>query len=574
MPKIEIQEELLYRFLGKSLGANELRELLTVAKAELDERISDEGLLKIELNDTNRPDLWSTAGLARQLKVYSEGDFTDYPFFSRRGESKETEDRIIRVDPGLEETRPYIAAFLAVGVPVDDALLKDLIQSQEKLCWNYGRKRAIIAMGIYRGDRIKYPVHYRAADPDTTAFIPLELDVELTLRQILTDHPKGIEFGSLVASFQRFPYLEDDKGDTLSFPPIINSAYLGAVEVGDDTLFIELTGPDLDTLLLATSISACDFADAGYEILPVRVKYPYDTPYGREVVTPYYFQTQLSIDIKDVHRLLGEEISIDEAVRQMKKLGNNVHIKGDTLILSPSPYRNDFMHPVDAIEEIVIGRGLTTFQPELPEDFTIGRCSKRELFAREVREIMLGLGFQEMIYSYLGSKRDFQAKMNRNCDDFIEIENPMSENYEIVRNSILPNLLASETVSAHALYPHKIFEIGEIAVRDENDNSGSKTKYCLSFLYSDPQSGFNEINSIVSAVFYYVSMDYHLRDTEDSRFIEGRCAAIVCGDTDIGVMGEIHPVVNENWNIEVPCVVAEIDLDLLLQKRASNTNEE
>lgn len=563
MPKIEIQEELLFRFFGRNLKVDELEELLMSAKAELDERIVEDRVLKIELNDTNRPDLWSTAGLARQLKGYSEGSFREYDFFSHHRSSRDAAERIVSVNPGLENIRPFIAAFLAVGVPVDDPLLIDLIQSQEKLCWNYGRKRETIAMGIYRGDRMKYPIHYRAADPDTTAFIPLEYDAKLSLRQILSKHPKGIEFGSIVSSYDRFPYLEDDKNDTLSFPPIINSAYLGAVEVGDDTLFIELTGPDLDILLLATSISACDFADAGYQILPVRVVYPYATKYGREVVTPFYFQEQLSIDIDEACKLLGEEIEVDQAAGFIRKMGTRVDIDGDTLVISPAPYRNDFMHPVDAIEEIMIGRGLDTFDPVLPEDFTVGRCTARELFARKVRDIMLGLGFQEMIYSYLGSKQDFQTKMNRDQGNFIEIENPMSENYEIVRNSILPNLLASESVSAHALYPHKIFEVGEIAVKDSAENYGSKTKHYLSLLHSDRQAGFNDINSIVSAIFYYLSLDYRLREIDDTRFIKGRCAEIVCRDAVVGVMGEIHPVVNENWHVEVPCGVAEIDLDLL-----------
>ena len=119
----------------------------------------------------------------------------------------------------LKEIRPYIAAFIARGVPVTEPMLVDLINAQEKLCWNYGRKRATIAMGVYRADLMSFPVHYRAADPENTRFVPLDYSWEMSLREILKEHPKGQEFGWIVAEFDRFPYLEDDRGQTLSFPP-------------------------------------------------------------------------------------------------------------------------------------------------------------------------------------------------------------------------------------------------------------------------------------------------------------------------------------------------------------------
>jgi len=66
---------------------------------------------------------------------------------------------------------------------------------------------------------------------------------------------------------------------------------------------------------------------------------------------------------------------------------------------------------VDVAEEVVIARGLSSFEPIMPEDYTIGRLSDVELFVRKGRDIMIGLGFQEMIYNYLGSWKDFVEKM-------------------------------------------------------------------------------------------------------------------------------------------------------------------
>jgi phenylalanyl-tRNA synthetase beta chain len=180
---------------------------------------------------------------------------------------------------------------------------------------------------------------------------------------------------------------------------------------------------------------------------------------------------------------------------------------------------------------------------------------------------MVGLGFQEMIFNYLGSRRDFIDRMNLDDEGFIEISNPMTENYAVVRNSILPCLLASEAVSANAVYPHRIFETGKVARKEPEDNSGTKTTTNLGFLFADREAGFNDVNSHVSALFYYLSRDYSLREEEDPRFIEGRTGAIICSGEKVGVMGEIHPKVLDHWGIQMPCAAAEVDLEGLGRRR-------
>lgn len=566
MPKIEIYEEPFYRALGRKYGNEELIELLTAAKAELDEHVEDEGLLKIELNDTNRPDLWSMAGLARQLNIYLGAPITGYDFFSTKEELKDYGSRVVEVDAALKSIRPYFAAFVARGKAIDEPQLKDLIQTQEKLCWNYGRRRSSISMGVYRADMITFPIKYRAADPDATSFVPLDMEKELSLRQILTEHPKGVEYGSIVADYSLFPFLEDSKGEVLSFPPIINSAHLGAVKVGDSEHLIEMTGTDMESLLHATSIVACDMADEGYDILPVKVIYPFATPYGKEIVTPYYFQSEVTLDIDDAAKLLGEKLTAEDGARFVLKMGSRINVEGSALTVTPPPYRNDFLHPVDIVEEIMIGRGMDSFKPVWPEDFTVGRLSETEIYNRRIREIMVGLGYQEMIYNYLGSRRDFIERMNLNGEDIIEIANPMTENYEIVRNSQLPNLLSSESVSANGVYPHCIFEIGKIAYKDSSENYGSVTQNTLSFLIADGEAGFNDANSHLSALFFYLTREYSLHEVEDPRFITGRVGQIICNGVKLGIIGEFHPAVLDNWGIQMPCVGAEIDIDLLMGK--------
>ena len=565
MPKIEVNRDKFYSFIGKNYTDDALEALLPCAKAELDAVDNEEGILKIELNDTNRPDLWSTLGLARQLRVYEGGRRAEYNFFSNSEKSIDAGTRIVKVDPDIKKTRPYMAAFAVTGKAVDDSTLKDLIQTQEKLCWNYGRKRKSIAMGVYRSDLFNYPVLYKAADPDKTRFIPLGMDKELNLREIIKEHPKGQEFGHIVEKDEKFPFITDADGKVLSFSPVINSSEIGAVEVGDENLFIELTGTDLPSLILTASIVACDLADNGFTILPVKVEYPYETEFGRSITTPYYFQKGISVSSEYARKLLGSDLSADQMKNALIRMGIKTEIQGEEIIIEVPEYRNDFLHSVDIIEDIMMGRGMDSFEPVMPSDSTVGRISSEEEFARKAKDILIGLGFQEMIYNYLGSRKDYIDKMNISGDKLIQIVNPMTENYEFVRGSVIPSLLNSEAISANAVYPHHIFEIGKVAFLDSEDNSGTVTKNSLGFLSADRTEGYNQVSSSVSAIFYYLNKEYELVELDDPRFIKGRSAKIVYKGKIVGVLGEVSPQVLENWGIQMPSTCCEIDLDILLE---------
>ncbi|MCQ2610900.1 MAG: phenylalanine--tRNA ligase subunit beta [Treponema sp.] len=574
MPKIEVNEKLFFNMVGTKYDYDTLEKKLTCGKAELDEKPDmsqpeDQRVIKIELNDTNRPDLWSTNGVARQLRLHGGGKATDYSkFMNREGDIKDHQNRTVIVDPEVKNVRPYMVAFMISGKPIDEPMLIDIIQTQEKLCWNFGRKRRSVSMGLYRVDQIKWPVHYKAVDPDKTSFVPLQCEEPMTCRQILTDHPKGKDFGWILEGKEKFPLLADDNGEVMSMAPIINSATLGAVQVGDKDLMVELTGDNMANLMLSANIVACDFADCGYEIVPIQVQHPYETGFGKNICVPFYFQKSTKATLKHINKLLGSDFNKDQVVDALSRMDNKVEVKetGDDVefTLWPAPYRNDFLHEVDIIEDVMIGVGLDNFDPRKPDDFTIGRLSPVTLFSRKAKNVMVGLGYQEMIFNYLGSKKDYIDRMEVTADDVIEIENPMSENYQYVRPSIIASLLKAESGSANAIFPHKIFEIGKIAYLCDEENTGTRTRQSLGFMTAAANANFNNAASEVSSLLYFLDHEYKVEECDDPRFIPGRQAAIMVNGKKVGVFGEVHPKVLENWSITVPCVAGEVDLEELM----------
>jgi phenylalanyl-tRNA synthetase beta chain len=341
---------------------------------------------------------------------------------------------------------------------------------------------------------------------------------------------------------------------------------------------VELTGTDIALVTLAASIVACDLADNGFAIEPVEIEYEFDTPFGRNIVFPYYFQEPVFCSLSRIEKFLGDKLNAEQCIEALQRMGVKAEKANDTergksaiasgtaegVRVFPPEYRNDFLHATDVVEDVMIGRSLGSFKPERPSDSTVGRLLPITLFSRQVKELLVGMGYQEMIYNYLGSRKDLVENMRGKGERIIRIFNPMTENYEYVRDSVIASLMSSESISGRSVYPHKIFEVGKIAWLDDAENSKSSTRQYAGFLHAGTDANFNSAAGELQTLFYYLSREYDVEESEDPRFITGRAAAILCKGKQIGVFGELHPEVLENWGITVPCTAGEIDLDALM----------
>ncbi len=558
MPKIEIKKNDLYKLLKKKLNNIELETLLESAKAELDDITGD--LIKIELNDTNRPDQWTSAGIARHINQYLKLNKYDYPFF------KDKAKYIINVDKNIQQIRPYIAGFAAKNIKINEDLLLELIQNQEKFAMNFGRKRADIAIGIYKLNRIKFPIIYKAVKPESIKFTPLEEKKEMNLNEILKNHPKGVEFKHIVKDHKDYPIILDSDNNVLSFPPIINSKYIGEVEVGDNELFVELTGSNITNILLVANIIACDLSDRGAEIIPIQVNYPYETKYTKSISVPYDFKNKINIKINKFDKIIGSVPKKEEITANLKTMGyNEIKIEKDKLSIKIPPYRNDIMHLNDIAEDYIIGKGYNNFNIKMPSNPTIGVLSKEELFSDKLRTWAVGMEFQEILSNILTSEDNIYNKMNIEERGALEIANPMTESFNVIRNSIIPLLLEVEAVSAKADYPHKIFEIGEVAEKDSNENHGFKTELNIGFLSAHSKTNFSEMRSYVDNIIYYAGIDdFQIKPIKIPYLLKGRSAQIIYKDKILGYFGEIHPEVLEKWDINMPCSIIEIYVNELM----------
>lgn len=571
MPTISIFRHDLETLLAQKEGTEpvsteQLERWLPLVKGELKGQNPETGELRIELQDSNRPDLWCCEGIARQIRIKRVGRLPPYPF------AKRTPGRSLKkltVAPGLERIRPYVAACTAVGYRVTDEGLQQLIQTQEKLADIFGRKRRSVSIGLYQLPRIEFPVSYDLVKPDEVRFTPLGMDTLMTLSEILLIHPKGIEYGPILAGHDRLPLLRDAKGQVLSFPPVINSREIGEVRVGDDALFVEVTGTELSMVVLTLNILAANLADRGAAVEPIDVVYPYETELGRSVATPQDIGKSRAIPVRTIEQALGQSLGAQEVGQALASYGYGVTTGRDKVTVALPIYRNDLMHPMDVVEDVAISRGYEQFAPVMPSQFTVGGLSRQEQASDRVRDLMIGMGFQEIISNILGSPQDYRGAMRLDGTDWgrmVEVDNVMSQTFSCLRQWMVPSLLRVEAASSRAFYPHRVFEVGEIAVPDASHELGAGTVLALGALIAHAGANFSEIHSCLDLLLYYLDRPYSLEPLQHPSFLDGRAGRIASRGRALGLIGELHPEVLERWQIGVPVVVMDLDVSRLVEE--------
>ena len=166
----------------------------------------------------------------------------------------------------------------------------------------------------------------------------------MTPAEMLLVHPKGIEYGRILAGHDRVPFLRDSQGHVLSFPPIINSREVGEVQVGDRELFVEVTGTDLAMVVLTLNILAANLADRGATIAPVQINYPGKTSLGR-FRDPCRFGQAPGRFLADHRDGSRRAIEVQEVGNVLTAYGYDVtKAEHQKLAVRLPPYRNDVMH--------------------------------------------------------------------------------------------------------------------------------------------------------------------------------------------------------------------------------------
>jgi len=547
MPTITFSLKDLQHLVGKKLEIDEIRHLAHYGKGDFESYDQDTDEIKIDFGDTNLPYLWSVEGFARLIKG-ELGLQKGIPQIKLSEASYQ-----VVVDKSVVKYRPYVACFTAKGKVIDDYLLKQIIQLQEKFCETYGRRRQKVSIGLYSYKRVVFPIHYKAVDPDSIEFVPLEFKTKMNFKDILNEHPKGKEYSWILEGFEKYPILIDNKNEVLSFVPIINSNFTGKLEVNDEDIFFEATGTDEEAVNLAANIFAYAFHDRGFQIYSCEIKYP-----NRKAIAPNLDEETIQIKIEQINNLFGIELKENEIKHVLEKAQYGF----DNFKVKIAPYRKDILHPYDIIEDIGIFYGYDKIK-ELPlTTLTIGATLKINEFIDKARDIIVGLGYQEVLSAILTNKDYLYKKMNTEDFGTIDIEDYMSETYSVVRSWILPNLMEVFSKNKHVEFPQKIFEEGLVNIRK---NEEIIEYHRIAIASSHENANYTEMRQVLDYLIKCFGLSCDIEEAEHKSFIEGRCGRAIVKGKKIAYLGEIHPQVLENWGLEMPVAALELNLSGLFE---------
>lgn len=555
MPTIEIDYENFQSLLGIELPktAEGLDAIVSYVKGEV--KFLSEQDVHIEIKDSNRPDLWNVEGLARALRGFLgiEKGMKRYPVTGSSGVE-------VYVDSMLKDIRPYIACAVVKNVRLNDVIIRQAMHLQDKLDQTYGRKRRRTSIGLYDFGLISPPLYYGVAKPNEISFAPLGFEEEMTLKEILEKHPKGVEYGHIVRRHAVWPILVDSEDKVLSFPPIINSNDLGRITEKTRDMLIEVTGTTHETVLNTLTIVALSLADRGGKIYSAVVHYPYGQIKG--VITPQLKTQTMQIDISYVSKVLGLKLTAREVTQLLERARyGTIKVDKESVTVNIPCYRIDIMHPIDIAEDIAIAYGYNKIKPQWRRLPTTGGIAPERQFCDLVREIMVGLSFQEVLTFTMSNPEILFFKMNQKPEKVVEISNPKMLTFTCLRNWLLPSLMEFLSHNTHVEYPQKIFEVGYAVVFDKKKETQTRDIEKLACVTIHPNANFTEAKSVLDALFLNLGRQHDIKQAKHNSFIEGRIGRIFVNGKVVGVIGEIHPKVLEAWKLENSAAAFEINLN-------------
>ena len=165
----------------------------------------------------------------------------------------------------------------------------------------------------------------------------------------------------------------------------------------------------------------------------------------------------------------------------------------------------------------------------------------------------------------LTNKGNLLTKMGIGASKVVEIENFVSSNWCVFRNWLLPCNLEFLSCNMHREYPQQIFEIGDVVVPDGGAETRARDERRISASVSGSRVGYESMSSVLEALMQSLGASYELSATANPSFIDGRTAEVVCGGDVVGIIGEVHPKVLNNWKLEKPVASFELNLDKILK---------
>ncbi len=281
---------------------------------------------------------------------------------------------------------------------------------------------------------------------------------------------------------------------------------------------------------------------------------------------------KMSVEIDWINRFLGTSLSAAEMKKCLDSLDLNTTINGENLDITVPTFRIDVAIKEDIAEEVARIYGYNN----IPTTIITTNTNKEAKNAKQklddlVVNTMIASGLNQSISYSFGSTKAFDLinlPEDSKLRNVVRIKNPLGEDFSVMRTSILPSMMESlaRNYTRSNNYA-RLFEMGKIYLPNEDENELPMERNILTIgIYGDVD--YFHLKGVVENLLEALGINKFAfkRESENLSYHPGKTAMLTVGkNVEVGVLGEVHPDVTENYGVDTLCYTAELDLDKLYE---------
>jgi phenylalanyl-tRNA synthetase beta chain len=182
----------------------------------------------------------------------------------------------------------------------------------------------------------------------------------------------------------------------------------------------------------------------------------------------------------------------------------------DTLKVEVPPTRSDILHKCDVAEDIGIGFGFNNIAKIYPTTNTVGAFQPNNKFADLLRAELAQAGYSEcMTFSLLSIKDNYlNMRQEANLDEVVQLSNPKTLEFEVVRTSLLPGLLRCLESNKKEKIPQLAFELADCCVLAPGSEIGAINVRKISAMVIDHTANFSSIHGLLDLLMAKVGAKF------------------------------------------------------------------
>ena len=279
---------------------------------------------------------------------------------------------------------------------------------------------------------------------------------------------------------------------------------------------------------------------------------------------------KLKHDYKWVNEFLGSDISEEEQISILESLGY-IYDRENHEITVPS-VRIDMLLPCDVAEEIARIYGYNNIPSTIPKLSSRSKVTPEQKFSDKVIDIMLSQGCLEtMTFSFISPKSYDKIRLPEDEKRSVTLLNPLGEDTSVMRTTMIPSMAEIMVRNINnRTAGGRYFEIGRTYKPLETpDMLPVETDVLCVGIYGASEDFFT-LKGIAEEIFAKNGIKAKFTKSANPSFHPGRCAEMTVNGEVIGTLGELHPMVSENYGVKERMYVACFDMGVMLKNSDSD----